>query len=659
VEPPFDGLLPGQIYAGWLIERELASGGMGVIYLGQHPRLPRTDVIKVLKPVLSNDPRFRERFLAEANRMSALSHPNVMPIHDSGQAEDGSLYLVMPYVTGGDLRQLLNAGVLPPLRASRLISQLASALDAAHRIGVVHRDVKPENVLLAVRDTRDADHAILTDFGISRETAVPTTLTATGELLLTPAYAAPEQALGKPVDARTDQYALGCVLVELLTGKPPYGGGAPLAVLMAHVQQPVPTIAARLKVPIELDRVLERALAKDPENRYSDCREFAGAVAQVLGQGAAKDQTVSIPPPSVPSKQSRKPRRFLKRRRTAAAVSTLVLIGGGAGLAATELNGSHAKTSASGPASVRKTARPAATKTSIPNNGICVPVAGTKLVTLADDKNTQILNNLVPVVNKDFARAPLTAALNDVSATIEQSDLEVLDATASASGQSPSSAAASFVSVHNIGGELSGGSGNVIIGALSSPESQVLADVYRDVLNGIGYTTTVKTFSDRDHLVSALEAKTISVAPEYTARLNQFLGSKLGIDDGSSDDPTQTARLLNQKAAMSGLVVLNPSDASDPYAFAVTANSAAKYDLARMSDIASKCGNPLNGGAEIAAPSVCAFDVHCLEAIDAAYGVSSYNSLDSDGPLTRAALTAGKTLLGLVSATDPDLSPAD
>jgi serine/threonine protein kinase len=283
VSEPTPELSTGQVFAGWRVERELARGGMGVIYLAHHPRLPRTDVIKVLSPSLTADPRFRERFLREADRMSTLSHPNVMPIHDSGESEDGTLYLVMPYITGGDLRGLLRRdGRLEPARAVRLVAQLGAALDAAHRIGVVHRDVKPENVMLSSVEPDEADHVLLTDFGISREQLATNSLTATGELLLTPAYAAPEQVLGKPTDARADQYALACILYELLTGEPPYADDVPVVMLMAHIQEPVPRINGRFGVPTAMDDVLARGLAKQPDQRYASCREFAKAAADAL-----------------------------------------------------------------------------------------------------------------------------------------------------------------------------------------------------------------------------------------------------------------------------------------------------------------------------------------------------------------------------------------
>ncbi len=338
-------LSSGQSFAGWRIERELARGGMGVLYLAHHPRLPRTDVIKVLSPSLSANQRFRERFLREANRMSSLSHPHVMPIHDSGEAPDGTLYLVMPYIAGGDLRGLLQeTGRLAPDRAARLIAQLAAALDAAHRVGVVHRDVKPENVMLASVEPDESDHALLTDFGISRAEMSSTTLTATGELLLTPAYAAPEQVLGGSIDARADQYALACILYELLTGRPPYLNEAPVAMLMAHVQEPPPQLAKLLGLPLAIDDVLGRAMAKKPELRYPSCREMAKAALAVLAPGTPMAATAGLretlpafpPRPGSPPPQpydggsSGPPRRRRRRGLVIVAAAIVVLAAAGA-----------------------------------------------------------------------------------------------------------------------------------------------------------------------------------------------------------------------------------------------------------------------------------------------------------------------------------------
>ncbi len=381
VSEPATELSSGQVFAGWRIERELARGGMGVLYLAHHPRLPRIDVIKVLSPLLSTDQRFRERFLREVTRMSTLSHPHLMTIHDSGEAEDGTLYLVMPFVSGGDLRALLKqGGPLPPARAAKLVSQLAAALDAAHRVGVVHRDVKPENVLLASVEPDDSDHALLTDFGISREDMASNTLTATGELLLTPAYASPEQVLGRMVDARADQYALACILYELLTGEPPYRNDVQVIMLMAHVQEPIPRVAGRFGLPPAIDDVIARGMAKSPQERFPNCRALAQAATAALGVSAdvarpgvdvretlpaptpaAYPPPAQPPPPAVyppapagpsptpffPGVPSPQPKRT--KRRALIALLTLVVVAAGAAAAAVILGtgskGSNASSS--------------------------------------------------------------------------------------------------------------------------------------------------------------------------------------------------------------------------------------------------------------------------------------------------------------------------
>ena len=287
-------MAPGQLVAGWRIERELARGGMGVLYLAQHPRLPRLDVLKVLPPWLAADERFRERFLREARRLGALAHPHVVVVYDSGE-HDGMLYLAMQYVAGGDLRVQVADAPLPVERVLHLGGQIASALDAAHRAGIVHRDVKPENVLLADPGPFEAEHAVLTDFGISREETQASTLTATGELLLTPAYAAPEQVSGTGADGRADQYALGCMLFEMLSGRPPYGTGSPVAMLAAHLYQPVRALPTRLGLPAALDDALQRAMAKEPADRFPSCREFLHEAQQAMKVSTSPSVPVGAP----------------------------------------------------------------------------------------------------------------------------------------------------------------------------------------------------------------------------------------------------------------------------------------------------------------------------------------------------------------------------
>jgi branched-chain amino acid transport system substrate-binding protein len=276
----------GTVFAGWVIESRLGGGGMADVYLARHPRLPRTDVLKVISAHLASDESFRRRFLQEAERVCALEHPNVIVVYDRGE-HDGQLYIAMQYIRGGDLRDLLGReGRLPPHRALGIVAQVAAALDAAHRLGLVHRDVKPANVLLAARaDDRETDRAVLADFGIARlETGEASTrLTDAGAMVGTPAYAAPEQVLGQAVDGRADVYALGCLLFELLTGSPPFVRDSPVMVLIAHVHDPPPAPSRTAPgLPLALDLVVATALAKDPAQRYPTCSALVEAARAAL-----------------------------------------------------------------------------------------------------------------------------------------------------------------------------------------------------------------------------------------------------------------------------------------------------------------------------------------------------------------------------------------
>jgi serine/threonine protein kinase len=276
------GVSPGDAVAGWVVERVLGCGGMGTVYLARHPRLPRTDVLKVVNPALARRPEFRARFLREAESICALDHPNVVAVYDRGE-DAGRLYIAMQYVRGGDLRGLLTReGRLPPERALALAGQVGGALDAAHRAGLVHRDVKPENVLLSERPTPETpDHAYLADFGITRYEAAGATLTDAGAVLGSPHYTAPEQVLGQRLDGRADVYSLGCLLFELLTGRVPYPRDGAMAALFAHVSENPPLLTSiRPDLPAGLDAVLARALAKAPGDRFDRCRDFIAAAEQ-------------------------------------------------------------------------------------------------------------------------------------------------------------------------------------------------------------------------------------------------------------------------------------------------------------------------------------------------------------------------------------------
>jgi len=262
----------GTTFAGYRIEDLVGRGGMGVVYRATDLSLERPVALKLITPDLAEDERFRSRFLREPRLAASLDHPNVIPIYEAGE-HDGQLYLAMRFVAGSDLRTLLDSeGKLGPERTLAILAQVAGALDAAHRRALVHRDVKPANVLL------DADgHVYLTDFGITKQLGGAST--DTGRVVGTLDYLAPEQIRGEPVDGRTDCYALGCVLYECLAGKPPFRRATEAETMWAHMQDQPPTLRGQGR----LDAVLRKALAKDREDRYGNCAELIDAAAAALG----------------------------------------------------------------------------------------------------------------------------------------------------------------------------------------------------------------------------------------------------------------------------------------------------------------------------------------------------------------------------------------
>jgi YVTN family beta-propeller protein len=272
----------GNDIAGYRLEDLLGRGGMGAVYRAEDLRLGRKVALKVLAPELAENERFRERFLRESQLAASLDHPHIVPIYAAGEA-DGQLYLAMRYVEGYDLRQLLaREGPLPPERALRLVEQVGDALDAAHERGLIHRDVKPGNVLIAERAGRE--HCYLADFGLTKQTTSISGLTGTGELVGTVAYVSPEQIRGEPVDARADVYALACVLYECLAGEAPFARDSEVATLWAHVNEPPPSLSTtRSELGREIDRVLARALAKAPEDRPRTCGELVASARAALG----------------------------------------------------------------------------------------------------------------------------------------------------------------------------------------------------------------------------------------------------------------------------------------------------------------------------------------------------------------------------------------
>jgi len=281
--PALAGFRAGSLLAGYRLEAQVGTGGMAVVFRARDERLGRVVALKILAPVLAADGMFRRRFIAESRAAAAVDDPHIIPVHEAGEA-GGVLFIAMRFVQGGDLRRVLEQeGALPPDRAAGFISPVASALDAAHAAGLVHRDVKPANILVDARPGRP-DHVYVSDFGVSKAATASVSLTGAGQFLGTPGYSAPEQIQGRAVDGRTDQYALACVAYQLLTGELPFERDQGMAVLLAHLSEPPPSLGLRLPgLPAAADAVLARGMAKVPEKRYGSCGEFADALREALG----------------------------------------------------------------------------------------------------------------------------------------------------------------------------------------------------------------------------------------------------------------------------------------------------------------------------------------------------------------------------------------
>ena len=273
------GLGPGSRVAGYLLEKLVGVGGMAAVFRARDERLGRVVALKLLV----GDEVVRKRFVREARAVAAVDHPHIIPVYEAGEA-GGVMFIAMRFVAGDDLRQVVGReGALRPRRAASFISPVASALDAAHDAGLVHRDVKPANMLVDVGRGRP-EHVYLSDFGVARGMLTSGGLTRAGQFLGTPDYAAPEQISGGAVDGRADQYALACVAYTLLSGSVLFKREVPMAVLYAHVSAPPPRLtAARPELPAAMNDVLARALAKEPDDRYGSCGEFADALREALG----------------------------------------------------------------------------------------------------------------------------------------------------------------------------------------------------------------------------------------------------------------------------------------------------------------------------------------------------------------------------------------
>jgi predicted ATPase len=292
----------GSRIAGYRLEEEIGAGGMAVVFRAADERLGRLVALKILAPWLGADDAFRHRFLRESRAAAAVDDPHIIPVYEAGEA-DGVLFIAMRHVSGGSVRDLLQReGPLPAARVAAIISPMASALDAAHAAGLVHRDVKPANVLVDTRPGRP-DHVYLSDFGLAKGRSSSARLTRTGVNLGTVAYMAPEQIEGREVDGRTDQYALACTAFELLAGVVPFDREQDMAVIYAHLSTPPPSLASlRPGLAPAADDVLARGMAKAPADRYPSCGEFAEALRRAFGLPGYEHGPGAIPAEAAPAR---------------------------------------------------------------------------------------------------------------------------------------------------------------------------------------------------------------------------------------------------------------------------------------------------------------------------------------------------------------------
>ncbi|MDP9343633.1 MAG: serine/threonine-protein kinase [Actinomycetota bacterium] len=278
----------GTTLAGYRIDSLIGRGGMGTVYLAEHLGLGRKVALKVLSPDLADDPRFRDRFVRESRLAASIEDPNIVPIYEAGES-NGVLFIAMRYVSGTDLKALIAThGALPVERTASIVSQVASALDAAHEQGLVHRDVKPANVLIVAGGESRPDKVYLSDFGLTKRASSDSGLTATGQFVGTLDYAAPEQFEGGALTPQTDVYSLGCVVYECLTGEVPFPRDREAAVLHAHLMEAPPRITEkRPELPEGIDAVVATAMAKRPGDRYATAGDLAAAVGAALRRRAA------------------------------------------------------------------------------------------------------------------------------------------------------------------------------------------------------------------------------------------------------------------------------------------------------------------------------------------------------------------------------------
>jgi serine/threonine protein kinase len=339
----------GAEFGGFRIERTLGHGGMGIVYLARQVRLDRLVALKVIRAELAADERFRARFQEESRTAASIEHPRVVTMFGAGE-QDGLLYVAMRYVPGRDLDRLISTqGALSGDEAASLIAQVADGLDAVHAAGLVHRDVKPANVLVGEAGPgEDGSTAYLTDFGLAKLAASATGLTATGEVIGTVDYMAPEQIEGRRVDARADVYALGCVLFHAVTGDVPFPDRETSAKMWAHLNEPPPAVKSREGRGGLLDPVIGRAMAKDPADRFPSAGDLGrGALAATrgeavtepehavgVGDAAPAPETLPLPVTAPTDRLPRRRRRPRRRSRRLMIVLLALLVAAGLGAAA-------------------------------------------------------------------------------------------------------------------------------------------------------------------------------------------------------------------------------------------------------------------------------------------------------------------------------------
>ncbi|MFE6615712.1 serine/threonine-protein kinase [Amycolatopsis sp. NPDC057786] len=294
------GDLTGRRLGNYRIDGVLGKGGMSVTYKATDVRLGRKVALKVIGDHLGADAEFRERFVDEARNTSAIDHANVVPLYDFGELE-GMLYIAMRMVDGGDLAGLISGGPIAPARALNMLDQVADALDTLHNRGLVHLDVKPANVLVTSKET-SREHVYVADFGLTRRGATGHR-TRGGDFLGSPTYAAPEHLRGEPLDGRTDQYALTCVLYACLTGSPPFKGDVQ-TVIKGHLNGEPPAISRTVGLPAGIDEVVRKGMAKNPADRYPNCVEMIAAARRALGSLATSSEPPGPPGAAAPVQQT-------------------------------------------------------------------------------------------------------------------------------------------------------------------------------------------------------------------------------------------------------------------------------------------------------------------------------------------------------------------